>query len=141
MDAAGRLWVRRQGPANTPRLYDVFGTTGAHVATITFPTGRVLLGFGAAGLYAAEVDEDGRELRGSRPWIGWEEFIDGVSCQGCGLAYFDRAMQRGTGATHGETPADGRGLERLTDSHVPTHVTHMPRLMTMARPTVSEFRT
>ena len=26
-------------------------------------------------------------------WLGWEEFIDGVPCQGCGLAYFDRAMQ------------------------------------------------
>jgi hypothetical protein len=26
-------------------------------------------------------------------WLGWEEFIDGVPCQGCGLAYFNRAMQ------------------------------------------------
>lgn len=26
-------------------------------------------------------------------WLGWEEFVDGVPCQGCGLAYFDRAMQ------------------------------------------------
>ena len=26
-------------------------------------------------------------------WLRWEEFIDGVPCQGCGLAYFDRAMQ------------------------------------------------
>ena len=33
---------------------------------------------------------------------------------------------------HDETPADGRGLQRLTDSHVPTHVTHMSRLMTVA---------
>lgn len=26
-------------------------------------------------------------------WVSWEEFIDGVPCQGCGLAYFDRTMQ------------------------------------------------
>ena len=26
-------------------------------------------------------------------WLGWEEFVDGVPCQGCGLAYFNRAMQ------------------------------------------------
>jgi hypothetical protein len=26
-------------------------------------------------------------------WLGWEEFIDGVPCQGCGLPYFNRAMQ------------------------------------------------
>jgi hypothetical protein len=26
-------------------------------------------------------------------WLGWEEFVDGAPCQGCGLAYFDRAMQ------------------------------------------------
>ena len=28
-------------------------------------------------------------------WLGWEEFVDGVPCQGCGLPYFDRAMQDG----------------------------------------------
>lgn len=26
-------------------------------------------------------------------WPGWEEFIDGVPCQGCGLVYFNRTMQ------------------------------------------------
>jgi hypothetical protein len=60
IDASGRLWVRRLGPANTPRQYDVFNAAGAHVSTVTFPAGRVLLGFGASVLYAAEVDEDGQ---------------------------------------------------------------------------------
>ncbi|MBK8249713.1 MAG: hypothetical protein IPK85_20285 [Gemmatimonadetes bacterium] len=60
IDATGRVWVRRLGPANAPRQYDVFNTSGAHVATVNFPAGRVLLGFGASALYAAEVDEDGQ---------------------------------------------------------------------------------
>jgi hypothetical protein len=45
---------------------------------------------------------------------------------------------RGTGATRDETPAVGRGPKRQEDhgdSDVPTHVTHMSRLMTVARPT------
>jgi hypothetical protein len=60
IDPTGRVWVRRLGAAISPRLYDVFSAAGAHQATVTFPAGRVLLGFGAAGLYAAEVDEDGQ---------------------------------------------------------------------------------
>lgn len=39
-------------------------------------------------------------------WLGWEEFIDGVPCQGCGLAYFDRAMQ-----DEAERRQDGRAWE------------------------------
>ena len=41
---------------------------------------------------------------------------------------------KGTGATHDETPADGRGPRRQkdhSDPDVPTHVTHMSRLVTM----------
>ncbi len=60
VDAKGRVWVRRNGAAGTPRLYDVFGTNGALQGTVTFPNGRVLVGFGAASLYAVEVDEDGQ---------------------------------------------------------------------------------
>jgi hypothetical protein len=39
-------------------------------------------------------------------WLGWEEFIDGVPCQGCGLAYFDRAMQ-----DEADRRQDGRTVE------------------------------
>ena len=39
-------------------------------------------------------------------WIGWEEFVDGVPCQGCGRAYFDRAMQ-----DEADRPQDGRAVE------------------------------
>lgn len=60
VDPTGRVWVRRLGPANSPRLYDVFNAAGAHVGTVTFPSDRVLLGFGASSLYAAEVDADGQ---------------------------------------------------------------------------------
>lgn len=40
-------------------------------------------------------------------WLGWEEFIDGVPCQGCGLAYFDRAMQ-----DEADRRQDGRAWEQ-----------------------------
>jgi hypothetical protein len=39
-------------------------------------------------------------------WLGWEEFADGVPCQGCGLAYFDRAMQ-----DEAERRQEGRTIE------------------------------
>ena len=39
-------------------------------------------------------------------WLEWEEFIDGVPCQGCGLAYFDRAMQ-----DEAARRQDGRAVE------------------------------
>jgi hypothetical protein len=39
-------------------------------------------------------------------WLGWEEFVDGVPCQGCGLAYFDRAMQ-----DEADRRQDGRAIE------------------------------
>lgn len=60
VDAAGRVWVRRNGPASPTRQYDVFGTNGALLATVTFPAGRILVGFGATALYAVELDDDGQ---------------------------------------------------------------------------------
>lgn len=39
-------------------------------------------------------------------WLGWEEFVDRVPCQGCGLAYFDRAMQ-----DEADRRQDGRAWE------------------------------
>ncbi len=39
-------------------------------------------------------------------WLGWEEFVDGVPCQGCGLAYFDRAMQE-----RADRRQEGRAVE------------------------------
>ena len=59
IDAAGRAWVRRLREAGQLPLYDVFGADGALVGSVTFPKGRTLLGFGAKGLYAADVDDDG----------------------------------------------------------------------------------
>jgi hypothetical protein len=60
VDPRGRLWVRREVAAGQPRVYDVFGADGTLLAAVTFPAGRRLLGFGAAALYAAEVDDDGQ---------------------------------------------------------------------------------
>ena len=42
----------------------------------------------------------------ARDWLGWEEFVDGVPCQGCGLAYFERAMQ-----DEADRRQDGRAIE------------------------------
>ena len=39
-------------------------------------------------------------------WLAWEEFVEGVPCQGCGLAYFDRAMQ-----DEADRRQDGRAWE------------------------------
>lgn len=39
-------------------------------------------------------------------WLGWEEFIDAVPCQGCGLAYFDGAMQE-----RADRRQEGRAVE------------------------------
>lgn len=60
VDPTGRAWVRRYGAPGEPRTHDVFDGTGRLVGQVTLPARRVLLGFGAAALYAAEVDEDGQ---------------------------------------------------------------------------------
>ena len=39
-------------------------------------------------------------------WLGWEEFADGVPCQGCGQRYFDRAMEN-----EAERRQEGRAVE------------------------------
>ncbi len=39
-------------------------------------------------------------------WLGWEEFVERVPCQGCGLPYLDRAMQ-----DEAERRQDGRAFE------------------------------
>lgn len=59
IDGQGRVWVRRSRAAGEPPMFDVFDANGALAGTVNFPLGRVLLGFGAKGLYAAHVDEDG----------------------------------------------------------------------------------
>jgi hypothetical protein len=41
-------------------VFDVFGRDGNHLASVTFPAGRSLVGFGAASLYAVNVDDDGQ---------------------------------------------------------------------------------
>jgi hypothetical protein len=60
MDPRGRVWVRRYRAAGEPTLYDVFGADGNHAGSVTFPARRTLVGFGARGLYAVEVDDDGQ---------------------------------------------------------------------------------
>jgi hypothetical protein len=60
IDATGRIWVRRYRPAGEPPMYDVFGADGNRIGGVTFPAGRVLLGFGARALFAALIDDDGQ---------------------------------------------------------------------------------
>ena len=57
VDRTGRVWVRRHQAAGVPALYDVFDAQGAHVGSVRFPADRVLVGFGASGLYAAYLDD------------------------------------------------------------------------------------
>lgn len=60
MDASGRVWVRRYRAAGEPVMYDVFGKDGNLAGSVTFPSRRTLVGFGAKSLYAVEVDDDGQ---------------------------------------------------------------------------------
>ncbi len=62
VDAKGRVWVRRNLAAGEPRRYDVFGRDGALMATVSFPAGRALVGFGASSLFAVEIDDDGQYI-------------------------------------------------------------------------------
>jgi hypothetical protein len=55
----GRLWVERAVAAGAPRLYDVIGPAGEVQMTVSLPPGRRLLGVGAKGLYARQMDADG----------------------------------------------------------------------------------
>lgn len=57
VDRMARVWVRRSLPAGEPALYDVFDSAGELVASIRFPEGRRLVGFGNGVLYAAHIDE------------------------------------------------------------------------------------
>lgn len=59
VDRAGRVWVQRHLVAGRAPQYDVFGPDGVLTATVSFPANRRLVGFGAAGLYAIAVDDDG----------------------------------------------------------------------------------
>jgi hypothetical protein len=59
VDRSGRLWVRRHLPAGRPMTYDVVGGDGRLVASVAFPAGRRLVGFGARALYVTATDDDG----------------------------------------------------------------------------------
>ena len=62
VDRSGRVWMRRHRAAGQPTQYDVFGADGNLLASVVFPPHRTLVGFGASGLYAVEVDDDGQYL-------------------------------------------------------------------------------
>ncbi len=59
VDPQGRVWVFRHLAAGQAALYDVFGPDGALAGSVRFPAGRRLVGFGARGLYAVALSEDG----------------------------------------------------------------------------------
>lgn len=59
IDAAGRLWIQRHARAGQPRRYDVFGSDGRLVATLSLSRDRRIVGFGARTLYAVRFDADG----------------------------------------------------------------------------------
>jgi hypothetical protein len=58
--ADGRAFVDRYQHLSEKRpLLDVFDTRGARVARLRLPEGRQIVGFGARGLYAVRIDDDG----------------------------------------------------------------------------------
>jgi hypothetical protein len=58
VDGKGRLWVHRYQRAGQPWLYDVFGTNGAHLASVRMPAMRRVVGMGTGSVYVARFDAD-----------------------------------------------------------------------------------
>lgn len=55
----GRLWVTRHVAAGDRPLIDIFDSGGRHVAMITLPADRELVGFGTRSMYLARSDDLG----------------------------------------------------------------------------------
>lgn len=73
------------------RLAEALGSPGPSGPT---PAGRVRA-VAARPLPPDPLREPAREgvTWTASDWLRWEEFVERVPCQGCGLAYFDRGMQ------------------------------------------------
>jgi hypothetical protein len=57
VDSEGRAWVRRHRRAGEPALYDVFGTDGDILGSITLPGEGTIVGFGRRAIYVVTYDE------------------------------------------------------------------------------------
>ncbi len=55
----GRLWAQRALPADSDPKLDVFERSGKRIATVMLPSGREVVGFGSATLYATVADDFG----------------------------------------------------------------------------------
>ena len=54
----GQLWVERSQPAESDRLYDVFGPDGNLVRQVKLSADRRIIGFGSGTVYVARSDDD-----------------------------------------------------------------------------------
>jgi hypothetical protein len=59
IDASGRLWIQRHVRAGQPKRYDVFGSDGTLVATLSLSRDRRIVGFGSRAMYVVVFDADG----------------------------------------------------------------------------------
>jgi hypothetical protein len=59
VDPAGRLWIQRHVRAAQPSHYDVFGSDGRLLASLSLSRDRRIVGFGARSLYVVHYDNDG----------------------------------------------------------------------------------
>jgi hypothetical protein len=57
----GMIWIERAVNAGTPALYDVLTPAGALSYRATLPKRTRIVGFGASGIYAIQVDDDDLE--------------------------------------------------------------------------------
>lgn len=54
----GKVWVARSVAAGSPAMYDVVGRNGALAFRVAMPARTVIVGFGAKGIYAVQLDDD-----------------------------------------------------------------------------------
>lgn len=59
VDLTGRVWVQRHLSAGQAPQYDVIAADGKHIASVVFPKGRRIVGFGTKGMYVTAIDNDG----------------------------------------------------------------------------------
>ncbi len=58
VDGQDRLWVNRSQRSGQPWRYDLFDANGRHVASVTMPAERRVVGMGASSVYLARYDAD-----------------------------------------------------------------------------------
>jgi hypothetical protein len=54
----GQLWVERSQPAESDRLYDIFGPDGNLMRQVKLSADRRIIGFGSGTVYVARSDDD-----------------------------------------------------------------------------------